>query len=51
MRPRKDDPTYRDWRKRGETALGAFFRSTPYQYLWGPPVLLVGLVIFYLRSL
>jgi hypothetical protein len=38
----------------GETAWGAFLRSVPYQYIWGPPVVvlavLVALVVLRLRS-
>jgi hypothetical protein len=51
MASRKDYITYREWRERGETALGAFLRSTLYQYIWGPAVFLFILAVLYLRSL
>jgi hypothetical protein len=45
MRSLKDYLTYREWRERGETALGAFLRSTPYQYIWSPAVFLFILAV------
>jgi hypothetical protein len=35
MRSRKDYITYREWRERGETVLGASFRTVPFQYVSG----------------
>ena len=32
--PSNDRLSYREWRERGETAVGAFFRMVPYQYIW-----------------
>jgi hypothetical protein len=31
MRSRKDYITYHEWRERGETVLGAAFRTVPFQ--------------------
>jgi hypothetical protein len=47
MRPREDHITYREWRERGETVSGAFFRTVPFQYIWGVVALLVVLVVIY----
>jgi hypothetical protein len=51
MRSRKDYITYREWRERGETVLGAAFRTVPFQYVWGVVVLLVILAVWYLKYL
>ena len=45
MRPHDDHITYREWRARGETVWGAFLRSVPYQYIWGPPVIVLAVLV------
>jgi hypothetical protein len=49
MRSREDYITYREWRERGETVVGAFLRTVPYQYIWGPVALLVIVAVIYLK--
>ena len=51
MRSRGDYITYREWRERGETVFGVFFRTVPYQYIRGPVALLVLLAVIYLKFL
>ena len=51
MRSRKDYITYREWRERGETVLGAALRTVPFQYVWGALALLVFLAFMYLKPL
>ena len=51
MRSRKDYITYREWRERGETVLGAASRTVPFQYVWAVVALLVLLAIVYLKPL
>jgi hypothetical protein len=51
VRSRKDYITYREWRERGETVLGAAFRAVPFQYIWGALALLVFLAFMYLKPL
>ena len=38
-------------RERGETVLGAAFRTVPFQYVWGVVALLVILAVWYLKPL
>jgi hypothetical protein len=42
---RKGHITYREWRERGETVVGAFFRTVPYQYIWAVVALLAVLLV------
>ena len=49
MRSREDYITYREWRERGETVVGAFLRTVPYQYIWGPVALLVIVAVIFLK--
>lgn len=51
MRPRKDYITYHEWRERGETVVGAFFRTVPYQYIWLVVALLAIVAASYWMSL
>ena len=34
MPPRKGHITYREWRERGETMVGAFIRTVPFEFFW-----------------
>jgi hypothetical protein len=43
--------TYREWRARGETVLGAALRTVPFQYVWLAMALLAVLSVMYLKPL
>jgi hypothetical protein len=51
MPSRKDYITYREWRERGETVMGAVLRTVPFQYIWLALALLAVLAVLYLKPL
>ena len=47
---RKAHITYREWRERGETMLGAFIRAVPFQYIWAALLALLASGYFVYRG-